>query len=98
MSSAPFRRESPPLPGSPNRLCRVQYRPNADNIIGIGGDGMRDLPLRERRRRATRRFLGRVCLLLLLIGGVTYAAWLAPWARPVRSIEITTEPSVAARR
>ena len=48
-------------------------------------------PLRDRRRRATRRFVTRVCFLLLLIGGVAYAAWFAPWARPLKSIPVHVE-------
>jgi cell division septal protein FtsQ len=47
-------------------------------------------PLRERRRRAARQFLVRVCALLLLIGAIVYSAWFAPWARPVRQIPIET--------
>ncbi|HZO89193.1 MAG TPA: hypothetical protein VFB38_12735 [Chthonomonadaceae bacterium] len=46
------------------------------------------LTMRERRRRATRRFVLRVCLLLLLMGAVTYSAWFAPWAKPVHNVEI----------
>lgn len=42
------------------------------------------LPLKERRRRATRWFVVRVCVLLTLIGAIAYSAWLAPWARPSR--------------
>jgi len=30
----------------------------------------------------------RACLLLLLIGAVAYSAWFAPWARPVRAVQI----------
>ena len=45
-------------------------------------------PLKERRRRAARWFLFRVSLLLLLIGGIAYSAWFAPWARPVREIKM----------
>ena len=40
------------------------------------------LPLKERRRRATRCFVIRVCVLLTLIGAIAYSAWWAPWARP----------------
>lgn len=40
-------------------------------------------PLRERRQRAARRFALRVTTLLLLMGGVVYAAWFAPWAKPL---------------
>jgi cell division septal protein FtsQ len=46
------------------------------------------ISIRERRRKATRGFVVRVCLLLLLMGGVAYAAWLAPWARPARTVEV----------
>jgi cell division septal protein FtsQ len=49
---------------------------------------MSEHPLRERRRRAARWFLARVFVLLVLIGGVAYAAWFAPWARPVRHISV----------
>jgi cell division septal protein FtsQ len=45
-------------------------------------------PLRERRRRATRWFLLRVCALLVLMGAIAYSAWFAPWARPVRQVKI----------
>lgn len=48
-------------------------------------------PLRERRRRATRLFVLRVCVLLLLIGAVTYSAWFAPWAQPVKEIPIKSD-------
>ncbi len=50
------------------------------------------MPIRERRRRATRWFLLRVLLLLVLIGAVTYSAWFAPWAKPVREVRIETTP------
>ena len=43
-------------------------------------------PLRERRRKATRWFVVRVCVLLLLIGAIAYSAWFAPWARPARQV------------
>jgi cell division septal protein FtsQ len=46
-------------------------------------------PIKERRRRAARAFAWRVGLLLFLLGGVAYAAWLAPWARPARNVELT---------
>ena len=48
--------------------------------------------LRERRQRATRWYVLRVLLLLGLIGGLTYSAWFAPWAKPVREIRIETTP------
>ena len=44
--------------------------------------------LQERRKRAARQFLFRACALLLLIGAIVYAAWFAPWARPVRHISV----------
>jgi cell division septal protein FtsQ len=50
------------------------------------------LSLRERRRRATRWFLLRVLVLLLLIGAVTYSAWFAPWDKPVRAVQIMPIP------
>ena len=46
------------------------------------------ISIRERRRRATREYVLRVCLLLLLMGGVAYAAWFAPRAHPARSVEV----------
>jgi cell division septal protein FtsQ len=46
------------------------------------------IPIKERRRRAARAFAWRVGLLLVLLGVVAYAAWLAPWARPVRHVEM----------
>jgi cell division septal protein FtsQ len=45
-------------------------------------------PIKERRRLAARAFAWRVALLLFLMGGVAYAAWFAPWARPARSVEV----------
>ncbi|HLK55314.1 MAG TPA: hypothetical protein VKU00_02040 [Chthonomonadaceae bacterium] len=45
-------------------------------------------PLRERRLRATRWYVLRVLLLLLLIGGLTYSAWFAPWAKLVQEVQV----------
>ncbi len=45
-------------------------------------------PLKERRKRAGRRFLYRVGFLVVLIGGIAYAAWFAPWARPLKAIPV----------
>ena len=46
--------------------------------------------IRERRRRASRWFTLRVCLLLSLIGGLAYSAWLAPWAKAARPVHVET--------
>ena len=48
------------------------------------------LTIRERRRRAARWFAARVCLLLALIGGLAYSAWLAPWAKTPHPVQIET--------
>jgi hypothetical protein len=45
-------------------------------------------PLRERRKRASRRFLVRVVLLISLICGVAYVSWYAPWARTARGVRM----------
>ncbi|MCS6777128.1 MAG: hypothetical protein RMJ43_13250 [Chloroherpetonaceae bacterium] len=39
------------------------------------------MTLQERRRREARQFVMKVLLLLTLIGGVAYGAWLAPAVR-----------------
>lgn len=39
------------------------------------------MTLQERRRREARQFVMKVLLLLALIGGVAYGAWLAPTVR-----------------
>lgn len=48
------------------------------------------LTIRERRRRASRWFTLRVCLLLALIGGLAYSAWLAPWAKAAHPVRVET--------
>lgn len=49
-------------------------------------------PLRERRKRAARGFALRVVVLVGLIGGVAYAAWFSPWAKPVTSVPTEVRP------
>jgi hypothetical protein len=51
---------------------------------------MHALTIRERRKRASRWFALRVCLLLVLIGGLAYSAWLAPWAKAPHPVRIET--------
>jgi hypothetical protein len=51
---------------------------------------MHPLTIRERRRRSSRWFTLRVCLLLALIGGVAYSAWLAPWAKTPPPVRVET--------
>lgn len=46
------------------------------------------LTIRERRRRAARWFAVRVALLLVLIGGLAYSAWFAPWAKAPHPVRI----------
>jgi hypothetical protein len=48
-------------------------------------------PMRERRKRATRVFYIKVAFVTLMIGAISYAAWLAPWARTKHTptVEIT---------
>ncbi len=48
-------------------------------------------PIRDRRKKATRIFKWKVALLAVLIAGIAYSAWLAPWARArhTASVEIT---------
>jgi hypothetical protein len=46
---------------------------------------------KERNQRAARSFILRVSFLLLLIGSVAYIAWFAPWARPIRTLQIETD-------
>lgn len=53
---------------------------------------MSQYPLRERRKRASRWFALRVCLLLALIGGVAYAAWFAPQARRPLPVQLEVKP------
>ena len=48
------------------------------------------LTIRERRRRASRWFALRVCVLVVLIGGLAYSAWLAPWAKAPHPVQIET--------
>jgi hypothetical protein len=49
---------------------------------------MHPLTIRERRRRASSWFAARVCLLLVLIGGLAYSVWLAPWAKAPHPVRI----------
>lgn len=49
---------------------------------------MHSLTIRERRKRASKWFTLRVCLLLVLTGGVAYSAWLAPWARAAHPVRV----------
>ena len=51
---------------------------------------MHALTIHERRKRASRWFALRVCLLLFLIGGLAYSAWLAPWAKSPHPVRIET--------
>jgi cell division septal protein FtsQ len=44
--------------------------------------------MENRRRKAARGFLGRVCLLIGLMGLVAYGAWFAPWAKPQSKIPV----------
>jgi len=46
--------------------------------------------IRERRRKASRWFTVRVCLLLALIGGLAYSVWLSPWAKADHPVRIET--------
>jgi hypothetical protein len=48
------------------------------------------LTIRERRRRASRWFTLRVCLLLVLIGGLAYSAWLAPFDKAAHPVRVET--------
>ena len=51
---------------------------------------MHALTIRERRKQASRWFTLRVCLLLVLIGGLAYSAWLSPWAKASHPVRIET--------
>ncbi len=44
--------------------------------------------LQQRRNSATRRHRARVVILMALIGGVSYAAWFAPWAKRAQTVQI----------
>jgi hypothetical protein len=46
------------------------------------------MTLQERRNREKRHFYLKVGLLLSLMSGIAYAAWFAPWARPLQEIPI----------
>jgi cell division septal protein FtsQ len=47
-------------------------------------------PLRDKERRAQRAFYRRIALISLLMIGIAYAAWFAPWARPIRHVPVET--------
>ncbi len=46
--------------------------------------------IRETRRQSRMKFYRRAVGLLLLMAAVAYSAWIAPWAKPVRSVEIVS--------
>jgi hypothetical protein len=51
----------------------------------------------ERKHKASQAFMLRVGILLALMGGVAYAAWFAPWAKPIHALKIETGQTVGTR-
>ena len=65
------------------------------NITGTGTMVQQNAKLRKRKEAAVRaasRFTLRVVLLFLVMVGIAYSAWFAPWTRPV-PIKIILAPA-----
>ena len=59
-----------------------------DRLVTTQTPAAYDTTPNERRRKSTLAFVLRIGLMVTLMTGVAYAAWFAPWARPIRTLQV----------
>ncbi len=46
---------------------------------------------KKKKKSASPWFLIQLLMIFVLMGGIAYSAWFAPWARPIKSVTVTAE-------
>lgn len=67
------------------------------HLLAVGGPGAvaspkAANPIKQQRKRAARLYVLRVLFVLLLMGGVAYAAWFAPGSRHAPPVRVEAAP------